>query len=609
MHRPRAAPRLSLLPSLVGLVVLAGGCAPEPGPAPAGSTGAAKEAAPAGPYDPRTDPLVNPEMMFEPAPADASAVADGETMYRVADGNPGSLNPLFISSTYEFYLAGALYDGLFTFDKDLEWKVNEQMVESFEESPDHRVYTVVMKPGLKFHDGQPLTADDVVWSFEQVMDPRVPCPAVKTGKDQIEKVEAVDARTVRITHKQPLPVSKWNAGWTILPRHVYGKDKDKNPDLKSGDYYAQLSRAPVGNGPYRFVRWLENDRIELERWDDFHGRRPRFQRMVFRIIPDRNILLLTFNKGDVDEFRMDAKQFATQTLAGSDFARRGHKVWWPEWSYSYIGWNMSGSNPFFTDVRVRRAMTQACDVERMIRDLAWNLYQPAVGPYHPTSWMFNPEVKRLPFDLAEAGRLLDEAGWRIDEAREGWRHKEIAGQPTKFEFTLLIPQGAQISIDLAAILQQDLRSIGVDMKTQIMEWATYQERTRKHEFQASIANWGTGVDPDYTWNIWHSDQYVPDGSYGRNYVGFKNARVDELFQLGRNEFDRAKRTAYYQEIAKIIYDEQPYTFLWYRSTLWGLDKRIRGVSTGPRGIFNFDPAEFAWWVPAAEARLPAASKL
>ena len=217
--------------------------------------------------------------------------------------------------------------------------------------------------------------------------------------------------------------------------------------------------------------------------------------------------------------------------------------------------------------------------------------------------MYNPEVKDLliPYDLAKAAALLDEAGWRVDE-QEGWRYKDVNGQRIKFEFTLLMPQGSSTAPSMAAVFQQDLKSLGVSMKTQTIEWATFMQKTRKHEFHASIAGWGTGTDPDTGWNLWRTDEY--EG--GRNYGGYSNARVDELFTLGRKEFDPAERRKIYQEIHKIIYEEQPYTFIYNRPTLWGFNKRIQGVLFSPRGVFNFDPSLYAWWVGKAAGRNVAA---
>jgi peptide/nickel transport system substrate-binding protein len=602
------ARRCHLVLTLLGALAVTS-CSRPAGPGRAGE-GPGQERAtvsPDEPYDPLLDPLVNPPAMSEPAPDDRAAIATAEVLYRNIDGNPGSLNPLFQSSTYEFYLSGVLFEGLFNFDAEMNWQVNDAVVESFHESDDHLAYTVKMRPGLTWHDGHPFTAHDVVFSWENILDDRVPCPAVRTGTDKIVEVEALDDLTVRMVHESALPTNKWNALFSIIPKHLYEVEKESNPDLKSGDYYNGLNRAPIGNGPYKFVEWKENDKIVFERWDDYYGDLPHFKRHVFRIIPDANILLLSFTKGDVDEFRMSPQQFATQTLVGSDFDKAGGvKVLAPQWAFSYIGWNQDGSNPFFNDVRVRRAMTMACDIDRMRRELTYNLYEPCLGMYHPDSWMFNPEVQRIPYDLDEAAALLDEAGWIADDEREGWRHKSFDGTPVKFEFTLAIPQGSSLGAKIAAIFQEDLKSIGVSLKTQTLEWATFQERTRKHEFQAATAAWGTGTDPDTGWNLWHSEECKPDGSSGRNYGCFKNDRVDELFELARHEFDFEKRRAYYQEIHRIVYDEQPYTFLFNRGTFWGLHERIRGVSSSPRGIFNFTPAEAAWWVPAGQSKHAAA---
>ena len=251
-------------------------------------------------------------------------------------------------------------------------------------------------------------------------------------------------------------------------------------------------------------------------------------------------------------------------------------------------------------------MTHACNIPRMIRDLAYNLYTPSYGIFHPDAPWFNPNIQRFEYNMDEAERLLDEAGWRTDEEREGWRYKEIDGKPVRFEFILLIPQGARISVDVAAILQEDLKSIGIKMETQIMEWAAFSESTRKHEFHASMAAWGTGVDPDTLWNLWRSDQWDKEGRFGRNYGGFKNERVDELFELARHEFDVPTRVTYYQEMSKLIYDEQPYTWMWNRGTFWAVQQRFQGLTTSPRGIFNFSPSEEAWWVATGNAKFPVA---
>ena len=567
------------------LAVGCGGDSPQAAPGDGGEGGVRAGVG----YDPKQDPLVNPASLLEPY--DAAKATEEDWLLCTLDGNPSTLNPLFGSSQYEFILNGFLFDGPFTFDAAMEWKTNDSMTESLEESADHKVWTLRLKPGLKWQDGQPFTAHDIAYSWREILDDRVPCPAVKPGTDEIELCEAVDDRTVRFVHKSPLPTAKWNVQFPILPKHVYEKGKAEDPTLKNSAFYAKVNREPVGNGPYRFVEWKENDKIVLERWEEFHGPKPHFKRIVCRIIPDNNVALLSFEKGETDEVRLTSKQFADETVRSKSFNEVGVKAWAPQWQFSYICWNADGSNPFFGDVRVRRAMTHSTNIPLIIEQLGYNLSTPCYGIFHPDARWFNPEVKLLPFDLDAAARLLDEAGWKID-SETGWRQKG----DTKFSFTLTISQGSTMAAAWAAIVQQDLKSIGVELKTQILEWATFQERNRKHEFQASTAAWGTGTDPDTLWNIWHSEEYKA----GRNYGGFKNARVDELFALARHEFDPEKRRTHYQEIQKIVYDEQPYTFLWNTPTLWAFSKRIRGVIYSPRGVWNFDPSFMAWWVPRGE---------
>ena len=160
---------------------------------------------------------------------------------------------------------------------------------------------------------------------------------------------------------------------------------------------------------------------------------------------------------------------------------------------------------------------------------------------------------------------------------------------------------------IAGIMQDDLKSIGVKMEIQVLEWATYMERTRKHEFQANTAAWGPGTDPDTSYNLWHSSSYDPKGDAGRNYGGYKNARVDELFEMGRREFDQAKRAEIYGEMHSLIYEDQPYTFLFNRPIIWGIHERIHGVTSSPRGVFSFTPSVDAWWVRPADAKHVTAS--
>lgn len=579
---PRRFRVLTLLAGL-GLAIAIAGC---------GNPSSGQSSASGASYDPEEDPLVNPDSMFEPAPEDRSRIAEDRTLYANLEGSPNTLNPLFASSVYDQTVIGLLYDSLFTFDKDMEWRVNEEVVESFEVSDDRTTYTATLKPGLTWHDGEPFTAEDVVYSWKQILDERVPAVTYKTSTSTIEQVEALDERTVRFVQPEGYATAEWDITFPIIPKHIFEQQKEQYPDLQTGQYYSQQARHPVGWGPYRIVEWEANNQIVLERWEDYHGEKPHFERIVFRIIPDTNTALLSFEQERVEVIRqLNPQQFALETTQSEAFKRVGYKGWGPQWSFSYIGWNMDGSNPFFDDVRVRRAMTHALNIPRIIEKVYYNLAEKSHGIYHPDSWMYNDEVEPLEYDLEKAAALLDEAGWEVDP-NTGWRHKQIDGQRVPFEFTLLIPQGSDTSPKIATIFQQDLQSIGVRMETRTLEWASFLEKVRNHDFEAEIAGWGTGTDPDTGRNLWMSDQYDD----GRNYGGYSNERVDELFNRGREVADREERAEIYQEIHKILYEDQPYTWIVNPPILAAFNKRIQGVQFSPRGIYGFDPGVTGWWV-------------
>ena len=548
-------------------------------------------------YDPTTDPLVNPDSIFEPVPQDQSQIEKDETLYLQLDGSPNTLNPLFVSSMYDFTVVDVLFAGLFTFDKDMKWQVNEDFVESFEESDDHTTFVVKMKPGRTWQDGHPFTAHDVVYSWAKILDPQVPALTQKPTVEPIKECVALDDLTVKFVQPEPLATRHWNLLFPIVPKHIFEKHEKENPDLKTGDYYLKHARFPVGCGQYKIVEWKENDKVVVERWEGYKGKKPFFKRIVFRIIPDSNITLLSFEKEEIDCIRrLTPQQFAKETNKPS-FAKAGFKGRGVEWAFAYIGWNMDGSNPFFADKRVRMAMTHAFNIPRVLDKIFYNLATPCNGVYHPDSWMYNPETQLLGYDLSKSRILLDEAGWLVDPD-DGWRYKDIDGQKVRFEFTMTMSQGSATAPKMAAILQGDLKKIGIEMKTRTFEWATFLQKIRNHEFQAETAMWGTGTDPDTGWNLWRTDQY----ELGRNYVGYSNDRIDELFVLGRKEFDFEKRKKIYQEIGKTLYDDQPYTWIYNGPILSAFNKRLHGVQFSPRGIFNFTPSFTGWWVKKGQAK-------
>jgi peptide/nickel transport system substrate-binding protein len=345
---------------------------------------------------------------------------------------------------------------------------------------------------------------------------------------------------------------------------------------------------------------VRNQEIVLTRRDDWYmhegqqvRRKPYVKEVRFRIIEDVNTSLFALKKGEIDELELRAEQWVTQT-GDDEFYSRNTKAYGTEWSYGYIGWNVTV--PFFSDKRVRQAMAYALNHDEMINTICYGLYEPGRGVYHPTSWMF-PEPGPEPYkqDLDKAEVLLDDAGW-TDSDGDGVRDREIGGNRVKFEFTILLPSGSETGQRILELFKQNLDQIGVVCNIKPSEFTVLQESARTHKFQALTMGWGTGTDPDTGTNLWTTESIEQNG---RNYGMYSNPEIDRLFEQGRKEFDSARRAEIYRRVHNILWEDQPYMWLYYRSSFYGFNHRLRGYLFSPRNPYGYAPGFLSIWVPAA----------
>jgi peptide/nickel transport system substrate-binding protein len=300
--------------------------------------------------------------------------------------------------------------------------------------------------------------------------------------------------------------------------------------------------------------------------------------------------LLALKAGAVDESEITAEQSATQT-SDAEFYRRNTKLTGLEWTTYYICWN--NETPYFTDKRVRQAMSHAIDYEELLKTVFYGLCPPCRGIFHPDAWMFpqdGPQPYRQDLDRAEA--LLEEAGW-VDTDGDGIRDKEINGRRVPFRFTMLTSQTVA-GVATGILVKECLDQIGVVCQPKTTEFTVLVQMARDRKFQAFMGAWVTGEEPDMQTNLWGTGQM-------RNYANYANPLVDELFTKARSEFDREKRAEHYGKIHKILWEDQPYTWLVHRSRFVGFNKRLRGMNFSPRGPYSFAPGFRS--IYAAEARL------
>ena len=494
------------------------------------------------------------------------------------DGSLGDASTLLPPLAMDASSAGIIsliYNGLVKYDGDLN--LVGDLAESWDISKDGLTITFHLRHGVKWQDGAPFTAKDVLFSYQVMVDPKTPT-AYSGDYLQVKKAEAPDDYTFRVTYHQPFAPALGSWGLAIMPRHLLeGQDITKSP----------LARHPIGTGPYIFKEWKTGQMIALAYNPNYFEGRVYLNGYLSRIIPDLATMFLELKSGNIDRMGLTPLQYTRQT-AYPKFDRLYKKYRYIPFSYIYLGYNLR--DPRFADRRVRQALTHAINKQEIIDGVLMGLGEKAYGPYKPGTWYYNPNVPKFPYDPAKAKALLAEAGWHPNA--DGILTKD--GKP--FDFTILTNQGNDIRVRTAEIIQRRLHDIGIKVHIRTIEWAAFLKQfIEKGRFDAVLLGWNTGLDPDQ-YDIWSSTKTKPGEL---NFTGYKNPEVDKLLSEGRHTFDREKRRQAYFKFQEILAEDQPYTFLFVPDALPAISRRFHGIKPAPAGIdYNF----IKWYVPKGEQK-------
>lgn len=491
-------------------------------------------------------------------------------IYRLPS-EPGTLNPITATDAYESRINSNIYETLV--DRDNETlELEPLLAESWEISDDKLSFIFKIKRNVKWHDGTPFTANDVVFSYNKIIDPKVDAPHLKNYYNDVKSVEALDNYTVKFVYSKPYFLAlEFCGGMPIVPKHIFQEgDFNKHP----------AGRSPVGTGPYKFVEWNTGSEIVLTKNEDYWGHQPNIEKVVFKVISDDTVKFQVMKNGDIDVAGLTPVQWDKQSSSEA-FQKNYDKYSYFTPNYSFIGWNQKKS--FFSDKRVRRAMTHFLDRELVLEKILLDLGTVVTSPFFLKSPEYPKYIEPFEYDPKKATALLDEAGW-VDSDGDGLRDKN--GE--KFEFEFLIPNGSDTGEKIGTILKEEIKKHGIVMNIRKTEWAVFTDRLQQRKFDAVTLAWSMGVESD-PYQIWSSTQAENKGS---NFIGFKNEEVDKIIDTAREEFDRSKRIKLYNRMAEIIHDEQPYTFLFCNKSTVAINKRFYNVNIYPLGI---DYTE--WFVP------------
>jgi peptide/nickel transport system substrate-binding protein len=505
--------------------------------------------------------------------------ANGGTMIDAMTGEPSGLIAMIAGESAASAIAGNIFNSLLKYDRNLD--LTGELAESWEISKDKKTITFRLKPNLKWADDQPLTSDDVLFTWKKVTDDKTRTPYGSDFKLVI-KAETPDPSTFRVTYAAPYaPALDTWAGLHILPKHLL-KDQDINTTA--------FARKPVGSHYYKLAAWKNGQFLKLTRNPNATQGQARIDSLLSRIIPDKAAQFLELSADNIDLMGLNPIQYARIFPARPELNKNIALYKELGNNYTYLGFNLKRKP--FDDIRVRQAINYAIDKQEIIDGVLLGLGEPVASPYKPGTRWSNPALKSYPYDPAKAKALLKEAGF-VDSDGDGVLEKD--GKP--FAFEILTNQNKEREMT-GVLIQRRLKEIGIDANIRVLEWASFLGRFIKpKEFDVVVLGWSLSLDPDQ-YSIWHSSQQAP-GQF--NFISYNNPRVDKLLEAGRLEMDPDKRMKIYHEFSKILLEDSPIVYLSAGYGLSAIHKRVQGISNPapPAGIGH---NTYEWYIPKAYAR-------
>lgn len=525
--------------------------------------------------------------------------------------DPEQLNPLTSNDAAASSILQYIFQSLLTRDpRTLELK---PLIAAARPtiSADKLTYTFTIRRDAHFQDGRTLTGADVLFSIKAIKHPLVNAPFLRVYFNSVTDAQLIDDFTIQFKIKEPYFLNESVLGGIdVLPRHFYdpenllknvsvldlGAPTNRLPEEAkrfAEQFNKNYSRNPMGSGPYKFASWKTGREIDLVRDRNYwgYGKAGVDQAFVdrhrYRIINNMDAALVTLKSGSLDEMGLTPIQHVRGT-SSERFTREFQKYEYFAPNYTYIGWN--NNHAIFRDARTRKAMTYLTNRAQMVKSIMFGLGEVVEGPIY----FFRPEYDKTlpsyPFDPKKGLDLLNEAGWS-DTDGDGILDRMIDGQKVPFRFELKINSGNTTRKSVALTLQDELRKHGIDASVREIDWTIFLGDVKARKFDAVILGWSMSVSEPDAYQVWHSSQAANQGS---NHIGYKNARVDQILESYRREFDPQRRIELYREFQRILSDEQPYTFLFVGKSVVAAQRRIRGIEVFPGGVRALD-----WWVPKA----------
>jgi peptide/nickel transport system substrate-binding protein len=474
-----------------------------------------------------------------------------------------------------------IHEPLLVYDFD-ELKLKPHLAENYRVSDDGLEVTFRLRDDIYFSDGEMVTADDVIFTYETILNPEMDAANLAELYEDVDRVVKVDERMVKFYMKRPYVrapeiLAFWDVG--IYPEHIYGFDDAKEFNSRHTN--------PVGSGPYLFEKWDVGREIVLRRNENYWAPKPKLEKVIYKFIPNTVAAIQALRSHKVDIVIPEPEQFVD--LAGEKgFTKefRCLSYWSPGVPFFFIGWNQE--TLLFGDKKVRLAMTHLVNRRQIVERLLEGCGEVTSGPFFIKGGRGNTDIESWPYDLQEAKKLLEEAGW-IDSDGDGLRDKR--GVP--FRFRLMYSASSTLYNRVVKLVKDDAARAGVEVIAEPLEWSIVAGKLGERDFEAVLMGWTGGIVEDF-YRIFHSSQIAGRGS---NYVGFRNSEADALMEEIRVTLEEGQMTRLCRRLHQILHEQQPYTFLFTRPALRLVDRRFKNANVHRLGLNYLE-----WYVPRDEQR-------
>ena len=551
-------------PSSTGAPTSPPAAAPKPTTPPA----AAATTAPAAPTSaPATQPTTAPAAAATTAPATTSGATAANTLTFLFAGDTNRLDPPAMDAQEGFIATTAIYEGLVRY-KSGSTDVEPALAEKWDLSTDGLQVVFHLKPGVMFHDGSPLNAQAVAFSFDRSINKDNPLYQEAQGdyggfpyigdyiSNVVTKVEAVGDLDVQFTLNRKF--SPLLSNLAIPPAYVISMEALKK-------YGKGINENPVGTGPFKFVEWKKDDHITVDAFDGYWGTRAKLQRIIFQPVPEPSVRALKIQNGEADvTWAVDPKDVPTlKGQANTDVLEQ------PGLNVNMAEFNLT--MPQLQNKALRQAMNYAINKQELADSLYTGAGTPATGVLPPTSWAFNSDLHAYPFDPDKARAMLQDAGYNGDML-------------TLDTYTIARgynPQGSK----LAEAVQQYLDDVGVKTQIQTGEWTQYRTDRRAAKLHVAFGGWQADTgDPENFLGVFFNS--VNKGGVNTSFYGTPD--VDQLLNSANEETDTAKRKDLFNQAERMIVDDAPWLFIGHMKQQAALRKRVQNFVQQPTYIYYFN---------------------